>query len=563
MRNRGYFILIPLAAALAVLPLVLRGPSCGHDFAFHLRNWLEVNSQWKQGVLYPRWDFTAAWNSGEPRFVFYPPLSWTVGALLGLVVPWAAVPLVYIWLVLVACGFTMYRLACQWTTSGNALVAASFYMVQPYMLFVFYERAAYAEFLAAAWVPLLFWSILRPRLSIPGIAVPVALFWLTNDPAAVMACYSLALLAAMRIAFTYRSEQRVRPTLVEAAKITAGTLLGIALAAFYVLPATLQQRWVHIDMSVTGVRYQDNFIFTRLGEPSHDSILRTSSVCAVSLLILSGIFTAVALYVRTAKPSPVDDADRARRRNVFSLFFLACALGFLLTPWSAGMSRHIPKLSFLQFPMRWCTILGATTAALLALALVQKSRLRFTALLALAVPLLFTFAGYSFFHQYCRDDMALTGPVAGFYTGNRYDPFDVYVPLGADPLAVQHANPAFWLADSPADAAVLNQDPDYSILLARRLHFEVVAPSAKFLVISLRDYPAWKININGVPVSGRPHRNDGLIVLPVPSGNSRVDLTYARTRDETAGWILSCLSAGALLLMVRRRGAYNSPIGKF
>src|ERR1035441_7276615 len=76
---------------------------------------------------------------------------------------------------LTCCGLTMYRLACEWTSSGNALIAAAFYMGHPYMLFTFYERAAYAELLAAAWIPLLLLSVLRPRLTLPGIALPICL----------------------------------------------------------------------------------------------------------------------------------------------------------------------------------------------------------------------------------------------------------------------------------------------------------------------------------------------------------------------------------------------------
>ena len=64
MHHRRCLALIPLVALIAVSPLILHGPSCGHDFEFHLRNWLEVGSQWRQGVILPQWNFTAAYNSG-------------------------------------------------------------------------------------------------------------------------------------------------------------------------------------------------------------------------------------------------------------------------------------------------------------------------------------------------------------------------------------------------------------------------------------------------------------------------------------------------------------------
>ena len=82
-----------VACACAVaLPLVIRGNSCGHDFDFHLQSWLAVAQQWHHGVSYPHWIEVANYGAGEPRFVFYPPLTWVLGALLGIILPWAAVP---------------------------------------------------------------------------------------------------------------------------------------------------------------------------------------------------------------------------------------------------------------------------------------------------------------------------------------------------------------------------------------------------------------------------------------------------------------------------------------
>jgi hypothetical protein len=562
MRGHRHLIFFPLAALLAILPLIFKGPSCGHDFEFHLRSWLEVSSQWKQGTLFPHWEFTAAWNSGEPRFVFYPPLSWTIGAFLGILLPWSVVPTTFIWLALMACGFTMYRLACQWTISSNALIAAAFYMVHPYMLFTFYERAAYAELLAAAWIPLLFLAVLRPRLTLPSIAIPIVLLWLTNAPAAVIGCYTLALLSAIRLIFTYRSTQSAHTILAEAGKLVTGTLLGIGIAAFYILPATIEQHWVQITMPfIRGVRFQDNFLFGHLGNPSHDAILRTASLCGVSLLALSAIFTVAALNSGSGERHLALTEGGVRRRTILSLFFTSCVIAFLLTSPSAVLWFHLPELRFLQFPWRFCIILGTTAAALLAMALPRTGRLPVIAstAIALALPPAVTLGGNSFFRQFCHPHDAISSRVANFYSGMRYDPTDEYTPIGAAPEALQHTNPAFWMAAAPTDAAPQTAASNYSIVLARRRHFLVYTPIPRFLILSLRDYPAWQISVNGTAITSHPRRKDGLIALPVASGSSKVDIVYAYTQDQTEGWVVTALSAVLLLFLSippkRRRNA--------
>jgi hypothetical protein len=550
MRDRRYFV-IPLAALLAVLPLMVRGASCGHDFGFHLRNWLEVSSQWKQGVIFPHWEFTAAWDSGEPRFIFYPPLSWIIGAALRLFLPWIAVPTVFIWLALTASGFTMHRLAREWTTSSNALIAACFYMVHPYMLFTFYERAAYAELLAAAWIPLLLLGILRPRLTIPGIAIPICLLWLSNDPAAVMGCYCFALLGVIRVVSSYRGARDSLARFKEAATISAGTIFGIGLAAFYILPAAIEQHWVQINMPfMRGVRYQDNFAFGHIGNVSHDAILRTASLCGITLLVLSGVFAAISLLVsRHDHERAPSENDARNRATLGALALLTCVAAFLLTAPSAFLWKHVPELKYLQFPWRFCTILGATTAALSALA-IRRARLHpaVATATALALTLAFTLGGDYFFRQPCYPAFAVRGIVHDFYYGGRYDPTDEYTPVDADPLALDHANPMLWIAVHPADPAP-QTDASYSIALAHRLHFNVSSPIPGFAVLSLRDYPAWRITVNKDPVGARPHRKDGLIAVPINSGVSKIDIAYARTPDQTAGWTISALS-GALLLFI-------------
>src|SRR5438067_2497703 len=143
--DRVPLLVIPAAATIVVFPLVLHGPSYGHDFYFHLLDWMEAARQFSHGTLYPRWAYSAAYNAGEPRFVFYPPLSWALGALLGLIlthVPrispesaWTAVPIVYTWICLSAAGLAMYCAARTFAGVAAALVASVLYLANPYMLF--------------------------------------------------------------------------------------------------------------------------------------------------------------------------------------------------------------------------------------------------------------------------------------------------------------------------------------------------------------------------------------------------------------------------------------------
>ena len=68
--------------------------------------------------------------------------------------------------------------------------------------------------------------------------------------------------------------------------------------------------------------------------------------------------------------------------------------------------------------------------------------------------------------------------------------------------------------------------------------------------MNLRDYPEWRVHRNGVLVSDRDERNDGLLTVPVPAGRSSIDVRYARTWDQILG---DLVSGGALLVWIVAR----------
>jgi hypothetical protein len=625
-RDRLPYLLISLAAFIAVIPLLIHGCSCGHDFDFHLLSWFEAARQFTHGNLHPHWAYTPAYNAGEPRFVFYPPLSWITGAILGLILPWQWTPIVYTWLALTASGLALYRLARDFTTSTPALIAATLYMVNPYMLFTAYERTAYAELLAAAWIPLLLHAILHKQITIPRIAIPIALLWLTNAPAAVMSCYALALLTFVRLITNPATENRsttnsgapslapggpsfaassqrvgysrhartvvtdpssstntLSQTPLQIARNTiAGTTLGLSLAAFYILPAAYERRYVQIAMAIIpNMRIQDNFLFHHTGDILHDQVLHTASLIAIVLLTATAFVLAylAATNPRTPSTKPgapssarslrlrwasrasaTAPANLTRHPTIYALTTLTIAITLLLTPLTTFIWNHAPELVFLQFPWRLVAILAAALALAVATTLPQiQFKPATTAVITIVIAAVFTYPAYTIFHQTCDAEDTVQARLALFHSNQGAEPTDEYTPTTADNDSLAQTNPAWWLSTDPNAKAPANSQP-----APAPTHFSFRATQPGFLILNLRDYPSWNITStdpNSMHLNHPNHiqRDDGLIALPLYYvADYKIEIHYAQPFDQTLGDILSLVSLMLLAFLLARRKKQES-----
>ena len=542
--------LIFAVAGIAALPLAWRGTSCGHDFDFHLETWMEVLRQWRQGVAYPHWAASANYGAGEPRFVFYPPLSWMLGALLSLVMPWVRVALVFTMVALAAMGATFFRMAREWMPEENAALAACLYVANPYVLFVAYERSAYGELLAGAWMPLLVLFALRAKPAMLGLAVVIAGLWLTNDPAAVMGCYALGVMVAVAAIVERRW--------VLVGRAASGTALGLGLAGFYLVPAVYEQKWVEIRRAIgEGMRVEDSFLFGHTGEAFHDQVLKSASWIAVVLLATT-VVAAVLSY-------------RTRRRGLWApLVALAAVIAGLLLPFSDLLWRDVPEMRFLQFPWRWLLVLSLVLAALVGLTLREGTRTRGANLLrvgaVVAVAVCVAGVAWVYFWQPCDDEDNVRAQTATFRDGG-FEGTDEYTAAQADNDAIQRDLPQIRVVksadgDEGNDAAGANPEwqaggpsshPDLlpSEVQIGRWNVEQMSATVRlegssgagFAVLRVMDYPAWRVTVNGAAVNARPRRDDGLMAVPVAAGVSEIEVRYAATRDVWAGRILSLTAA--------------------
>src|SRR5260370_1622259 len=207
---RGWLLALGVSwgtARLVIAPCFWRGKASGHDMGFHAASWLEVAGQWREGILFPRWAEWANHGFGEPRFIFYPPLSWMLGAALSFVVPWKVVPEFFIVISQTMAGLCLFTLARRFLPMRAALFGAACYAANPYALLNGYIRSDFSEMLACALTPLVVLTALQlcrlmknRRGSLPRamafFAVPFAAVWLSTAPAGVMAGYSGAIFFA-------------------------------------------------------------------------------------------------------------------------------------------------------------------------------------------------------------------------------------------------------------------------------------------------------------------------------------------------------------------------------
>lgn len=550
-RRRSLYL---ACAGIAVLPLAWRGVSCGHDFDFHLESWMEVLQQWHQGILYPHWAASANYGAGEPRFVFYPPLSWMLGALLGATLPWTWTPLAFTLLTLAAMGATCFHMAKEWMPEDHAAIAACLYVVNPYVLFVAYERTAYGELLAAIWIPLLFLYGLRCKPAMPQLALVIAALWLTNAPGAVMGCYALAIL----VLWTAIAERRWSLL----SRAAAGTALGLGLSGFYLVPAIYEQRWVEITRAIgSGMRVEDSFLFEHTGEAFHDQVLHTASWIAVALLGFTAIAAIASLRNKRA-PS-----------LRWPLIVLAIVIAVLLLSVSDPLWRHLPELKFLQFPWRCLLVLSLIASTLTALSLRGEATTRRALLLRAAaiVTIASTLSALAWttYWQPCDDEDNIQAQQATFQTGG-FEGTDEYTASPADNGDIQQGLPAIRIlsqsnadeadsstAENPAWHASPKEQSDERTQITRwnveHMAVTVDSPTAAFAVLRLMDYPAWRVSLNGQQIQTGPHRDDGLMTIPIAAGHSQIDVQYAATPDLWTGRILSLLSIILLLALTLSR----------
>lgn len=541
---------VSLAVALMVVsPFFWKGTASGHDIQFHAGSWLDVAGQWREGTFYPRWTEWSNHGFGEPRYIFYPPLSWILGAALGLVAPWNAVPGVFIVLVQTLAGLFTFAALRRILPQHAALFGAACYAANPNALLMSYMRSDFAELLASAFFPLLVLYALQAagivdpqeqdsRRSIAKFAIVFAAVWLSNAPAGVMASYGAALLFVW-VALMEKS-------LLPLTRGATGLAVGFGLTGFYLLPAAYEQLWVNIGQALSsGLLPAENFLYTRIADAEHTAFNFVASNVALVLIVMTGL---ACLAARK------EAEERGWLRFWLALLVLAALATLLMLPFTSVLWNALPKLRFIQFPWRWMSTVAVVWAFFLAAASARK-KYSWIWMLATVVVLAGT-ATYLVAHAWW-DTEDIPVLQSGIEEGKGFDGTDEYDPVGDD-----HYN----LPEKAPLTEVLSSDGSRGTPREARIHVDRWSGEDKEVSVSAREpvrvelrvlnYPAWQVEVNGKTITPQKGEESGQMIVPVSAGETRIVLRFVRTRDRVLGnavSIVSVFAALGLIWLPRRR----------
>ena len=257
-RESVYLALLLVFGVIAISPLLQPGYFWGaHDARHDVYFIFQYAKSAAEGIWFPRWSPDWTFGYGYPFFIVYGPLATFIGVVIHqfLGLGYEASVKAVLALSIVGSGLAMYGFVRSWLGKRAGLVAGVAYMVIPYHLVDVYVRAAMAEAVALAFLPLALWgfraAVLRPRFaSVCGAALAfAAIMWTSNLVALVftppLAVYILFLLLdraqgagpTLRGRFVALVRGAVPPAL-------AG-LLGLGLSAAFFVPAIVEQAYIN------------------------------------------------------------------------------------------------------------------------------------------------------------------------------------------------------------------------------------------------------------------------------------------------------------------------------
>ena len=593
-------------------PINTRG---GGDSPFLLVRLHQLVANLRAGVFPARWMPDAAYGLGYPFFNFYASLPYYIAALFklwGFGFIWS-IKLTQL-LGFVAAAASMYLLAKRlFKREASAILAALAYTYAPYHLVNVYVRGdALSEFYAFAFYPLILWTLLRLRDSLlnnqflPRItrisltAANIALVALAYGGLILTHNVSTLIFSAFMLLYILLTSKLQLPTsnfqlptsnfqlptsnlqpptsnlqpptsnlqlptsnlqpptskwlaISYLLYAIGGLGLGLAISAWFWLPALLEGQYVQLEHQTTGyLNYSNHFRGLDLVQPSllFDYAIETARTpfvmgLAQAVLALLGVAAIVVWWVKRRRPEA---------QSAFIIAGLALST-FLITPFSRPLWDNVPLLPFVQFPWRFLSVQAFFASLVIGYLAQRLPRPRLLACVVGAVLLAAAMLGLK--PEYLpigeADITVERLMLYEYFTAN----------VGT---TIRHEYLPRWVVPRPYTSEVLLRDGEKPPPLvmggevkaaelvwrkpaAEEWALDVTSPQAS-LAFHTYYFPGWRAYVDGQAREVRPVENLGYIGLNLDQGEHQVVLRLERTplRSLAEGLSLAAVLAVVVLL---------------
>ena len=488
-----------------------------------------------------RWIPDMGYGFGFPLFNFYPPLPYLIGEIFRLAgFSFVGTAKLLFALSFIVSGITMYLLAKEFFGKLGGVVSSIFYIWAPYHSVDVYVRGAMNEAWALAWFPLILWAgyrlILRGGLWI----VVLALSW-----TALLTSHNLMVLifapvfAGWCLLWLWRSKN-----LVSSIKyLVSSGLLAFGLAAFFTLPALVEQKYVQVNTLVVGYyEYIAHFVninqllFSRFwgygasvwGETDGMPFQIGHVHWILSLVI---IVASVHLYFKS---------NKSKGLLIIGYFFLVGWFSlFMAHVRSTPIWQLFPPLKFVQFPWRFLTLSTLSfsfIAGSVAIFLKPFDRLR--VIIPSFLIILLVIINWNYFLPVGGKMGPLTDTEK--FSGAAWDLqrtagiFD-YLPKGARENPKEPPQSLAEIISGGGSISGEEQGTNWA-------KFNVAVSSRQSVVrVNIFDFPDWRVYLDGQRIEKFIPKDEkwGRMYINAPQGEHKVYLKLYNTPIRTVGNTIS------------------------
>ena len=528
-----------LLAAPVCIPLLTSSVLWGHDGFVYFPRLEEVHQNLTHGTLIPRWAPDLGRGTGQPLFLFNPPIIYWIGEcwhLLGFDFV-TAMNLACVVIVLFS-AVSMFLLARLYFGDLGGWLGAAAYLYAPYFAVDLYVRSVMAEFAAFPFAALACYGFGayarygKRSYWLVGVGSYAALL-LCHFPAALL--FTPLLMAFLALTAWLKKS---RALLLRQA---LGWMLALGLAAFIWVPAMALRGDASFNKLAEGyLRYSNHFVYLHqlfyspwgygLSLPGPDDGMSFS--LGWSHLLLA----AVVWIWLSRKP-------KLANRHLLRFFGAGALILSVLTLQDAEwVWDRISLLQNVEFPWRLLgpvTLCFAMLVAPLGKLLEAVPRWRawgFAAAMALLIV-----PNLSHLHTKQPVDVDL------YY----WSPQQLSI-RGFESTSVGEVTPRWMLglpSYTPVAAQILSGDAQIQSPTRSPLFWtsKVTGKVPSTLEMTTAWFPGWEARVDGQPVEAGPGKPTGLITLQVPAGEHTVQVFYGRATPEK---IAAGVSFAALLAIL-------------